>query len=70
MKIDKAKTRESSNTIDEGINKRISIYTESYKGEYYNKFKENAKIGYRYVKENYSIESFCQKFLNLLNSTF
>lgn len=36
MKIDKAKTRESSNIKDDGINKRISIYTESYKGEYYN----------------------------------
>lgn len=33
----------------------------------YNKFKENAKIGYRYVKENYSIERFCAYILRILN---
>ncbi|MDQ9833081.1 glycosyltransferase [Acinetobacter soli] len=36
----------------------------------YNKFKENAKLGYRYIKENYSIEKFCHNFFNLLSSTF
>ncbi len=33
----------------------------------YNKFKENAKIGYRYVNENYSIEIFCEKIIRLIS---
>lgn len=38
MKIDQAKTRLSSTQEDnhKGTNKRVSTYTESYKGEYYN----------------------------------